>query len=207
LPRFPIWDDVRTFDGKPWCGQVDIVAGGFPCQDISCAGKGEGITGSRSGLWSEMARIIGEVRPRYAFVENSPMLVGRGLVRVLGDLAEMGYDARWCCLGSSSTGGYQGRERMWILANTDQISNCDERARWTRRDLHTRSGNTCKQWNVANENKKRKKDPENEGPEGGPKPRLVRLADEVANRMERISCAGNGQDPIVAATAWRILRG
>ncbi|HOR08358.1 MAG TPA: DNA cytosine methyltransferase, partial [Candidatus Fermentibacter daniensis] len=93
LPRFPIWDDVRTFDGKPWRGRVDVVCGGFPCQDISAAGKGAGITGERSGLWSEMARVIGEVRPRYAFVENSPMLTVRGLGTVLRDLAAMGYDA------------------------------------------------------------------------------------------------------------------
>lgn len=74
LPPFPVWDDVRTFDGRPWRGIVDVVSGGFPCQDISAAGKGAGIDGQRSGLWTEFARIIGEVRPRYAFVENSPML-------------------------------------------------------------------------------------------------------------------------------------
>ena len=90
FPRFPIWDDVRSFNGHEWRGKVDIVSGGFPCQDISCAGKGAGIDGERSGLWSEMARIIGEVRPKFAFVENSPMLVTRGLDRVLCDLAAMG---------------------------------------------------------------------------------------------------------------------
>jgi DNA (cytosine-5)-methyltransferase 1 len=74
LEPFPIWDDVCTFDGTPWRGKVDVVCGGFPCQDISAAGKGAGITGERSGLWGEMARIIGEIRPKYAFVENSPML-------------------------------------------------------------------------------------------------------------------------------------
>ncbi len=94
LPPFPIWDDIRTFDGRPWRGIAQVVSGGFPCQDISAAGKGAGITGSRSGLWSEMARIVGEVRPRYVWVENSPMLVSRGLAVVLGDLASLGYDAR-----------------------------------------------------------------------------------------------------------------
>ena len=116
LPKFPIWDDVTTFDGKPWRGKVDVVCGGFPCQDISAAGKGAGIEGKRSGLWSEFARIIGEVRPRYAFVENSPMLVGRGLAVVLGDLAEMGYDARWCILGADDIGAPHRRKRIWILA-------------------------------------------------------------------------------------------
>src|SRR5690606_19439133 len=81
LAPFPIWDDVRTFDGNPWRGIVDVVSGGFPCQDISAAGKGAGIDGERSGLWGEMARIIREVQPRFVFVENSPMLTSRGLGR------------------------------------------------------------------------------------------------------------------------------
>ena len=117
LPRFPIWDDVQTFDGRPWAGLVDVVSGGFPCQDISAAGKGAGIDGERSGMWSHMARIIGEVRPRFAFVENSPMLTSRGLGRVLGDLAEMGYDAEWGVLGAIDAGAPHIRERIWIVAH------------------------------------------------------------------------------------------
>ena len=91
LPAFPIWSDVCSFDGRPWRGLVDVVSGGFPCQDISAAGNGAGIDGERSGLWREMARIVGEVRPRFVFVENSPLLVRRGLAVVLGDLTELGY--------------------------------------------------------------------------------------------------------------------
>ena len=116
LPRFPIWDDVCTFDGKPWRGKVDVISGGFPCQDISSAGKGAGIDGARSGLWSEMARIIREVRPRFVFVENSPVLTIRGLGVVLGDLAEMGYDARWGVLGACDAGAPHRRDRIWIKA-------------------------------------------------------------------------------------------
>lgn len=104
LPPFPIWDDVCTFNGKPWRGLVDVISGGFPCQDISSAGKGAGITGARSGLWKEMHRIICEVRPRYAFMENSPMLTSRGLGTVLGDLAESGYNAAWLVLGAADVG-------------------------------------------------------------------------------------------------------
>ena len=118
LPRFPIWDDVSTFDGLPWRGHIDVISGGFPCQDISAAGKGAGISGARSGLWGEMARIIGEVRPRYVFVENSPLLVSRGLATVLGDLAEMGLDARWCVLGAHHVGAPHKRDRIWILAHS-----------------------------------------------------------------------------------------
>lgn len=116
LPPFPIWDDVRTFDGRPWRGRVDVVSGGFPCQDISAAGKGAGIGGERSGMWMEMARIIGEVRPRFVFVENSPMLTSRGLGRVLGDLAALGYDAEWGVLGAADVGAPHRRDRIWIVA-------------------------------------------------------------------------------------------
>ena len=114
LPTFPIWDDVQTFDGRPWRGIVDVVSGGFPCQDISAAGKGAGIDGERSGMWLHMARIIHEVRPKYVFVENSPMLTSRGLGRVLGDLASMGFDARWGVLGAADVGAPHQRDRIWI---------------------------------------------------------------------------------------------
>ena len=127
LPPFPVWDDVRTFDGRPWRGRVDVVSGGFPCQDISAAGKGEGITGEKSGLWMEMARIIGEVRPRYVFVENSPMLTSRGLGVVLGDLAAMGFDARWGVLGAADVGSPHLRERIWIVAYDPRIGRGERR--------------------------------------------------------------------------------
>jgi DNA (cytosine-5)-methyltransferase 1 len=119
LPPFPIWDDVQTFDGKPWRGIVDVVSGGFPCQDISVAGNGDGLDGERSGMWREMARIIGEVRPRYAFVENSPMLVTRGLERVLADLTAMGYDSRWGVISAADIGAKHKRERIWIVAHSN----------------------------------------------------------------------------------------
>lgn len=107
LPRFPVWDDVRTFNGHPWMGRIDVISGGFPCQDISAAGKGAGLDGERSGLWVEMARIIGEVRPEFAFMENSPMLVNRGLGRILGDLAEMA-NAQYAGAGQRSPYGVLG---------------------------------------------------------------------------------------------------
>ena len=118
LEAFPVWDDVCTFDGRPWRGIVDVVSGGFPCQDISVAGKGDGLDGERSGLWREFARILGEVRPRFAFVENSPALTIRGLGRVLGDLASLGYDARWGVLGADDVGAPHKRERIWIVGNS-----------------------------------------------------------------------------------------
>jgi len=119
LEAFPIWDDVQTFNGTKWRGIVDIVTGGFPCQDISAAGKGAGITGERSGMWKHFARIICEIRPRYAYIENSPMLVTRGLDVVLSDLAEMGYDAEWGVISAADCGAKHQRERIWILANSN----------------------------------------------------------------------------------------
>jgi len=117
LAPFPIWDDVQTFDGKPWRGLVDVVSGGFPCQDISSAGKGAGIEGSRSSMWKHMARIIGEVRPRYAFVENSPLLISRGAAMVIGDLTEMGYDCQWCIVSAQDVGAPHQRDRFWLVAH------------------------------------------------------------------------------------------
>jgi len=128
LPAFPIWDDVQTFDGRPWRGIVDVVSGGFPCQDISSAGKGAGLDGERSGMWREMARIIGEVRPRFAFVENSPVLTSRGLDRVLGDLAEMGFDAKWGVVSAADVGAPHRRDRIWIVAYSTSVARDEWRA-------------------------------------------------------------------------------
>ena len=116
LPKFPIWDDVRTFDGKPWRGIVQCVCGGFPCQDISAAGKGAGIDGTRSGMWHHMARVVGEVRPSYVFVENSPMLTSRGLGVVLADLSTLGFNAKWGVVSAADIGANHQRERIWIRA-------------------------------------------------------------------------------------------
>ena len=115
------WSDVKRYGdicdvtGKQ-LGYVDVITGGFPCQDISTTGKGAGIEGERSGLWKEMHRIIREVRPRYVVVENVAALLGRGIGVVLGDLAEIGYDAQWQCLPASAFGAPHRRNRVWIVA-------------------------------------------------------------------------------------------
>ena len=140
LPEFPIFGDIKEFDGTKWRGAVDVVCGGFPCQDISAAGKGAGITGKRSGLWSEMARVIGEVGPRFVFIENSPLLRTRGLSTVLKDLAEMGYDARWGVLGAWHVGAPHKRDRMWILACRPKASpntRCEQTG--TNKDIRPKS--------------------------------------------------------------------
>jgi DNA (cytosine-5)-methyltransferase 1 len=194
LPWFPIWDDVTTFDGKPWRGIADVVCGGFPCQDISSAGKGAGLSGERSGLWAEMRRIISEVEPQYVFVENSPMLTLRGLGIVLGDLASMGYDARWGVMGAIDTGAPHERERIWILADakSQRLQGSDIARSYgesQKERIHAQSAGSCS----------------GVGGWWSTEPDVGRVAHGVANRMERVRAIGNGQVPSVAALAWRIL--
>ena len=214
FPPFPIWDDVRTFDGRPWKGVVDVVSGGFPCQDISIAGKGCGIDGERSGLWSEMARIVGEVRPRYVFVENSPMLIRRGLDRVLGDLAEMGYDAVWGVVGAYDSGAPHRRKRLWILAYADcarELQQAEEGN--VQRNRACDSGE-----DVAHASGFGGEYDQNEarspaGKEAGrsrrwpPEPGVGRVVNGLPYRAHRIKALGNGQVPRVVALAWRVLLG
>lgn len=185
LPAFPIWDDVQTFDGKPWQGVVDVISGGFPCQDIASNGKGDGINGSRSGLWKEMARVVGEVRPQYVFVENSPMLTRRGLGTVLGDLAKLGFNAEWGVVSAAEVGAHHKRSRIWIVANSNNSNGGGERWRlwglqkcYQKRNLHT----------IFNQ------------------PEPLRVADGVANRLDRLKTLGNGQVPQVAAVSFELLK-
>jgi len=114
-PEVPKHEDVRTF---PPQGDyhVDLICGGFPCQDISVAGKGAGLAGARSGLWYEFARIIGEIRPRYVIVENVAALLARGMDAVLGTLSTLGYGAEWHVIPASAVGAPHRRERVWIVA-------------------------------------------------------------------------------------------
>jgi DNA (cytosine-5)-methyltransferase 1 len=252
LPPFPIWDDVQTFDGKPWRGIVDVVSGGFPCQDISSAGRGAGIDGKRSGMWREMARIIHEVQPRFAFVENSPMLTSRGLGTVLGDLASMGFDARWGVLGAADVGANHQRDRIWIIAKRrghvpyaqhnrirrweqqqESIKEENRKLAYTKelfcngsnnnirismeRETQSESGNDCWQKAISNTNLPQQ---QRGGISSGVQqkdsytcdsrwwevePDLGRVADGVAARVDRLKAIGNGQVPLCAATAWRIL--
>lgn len=129
LPAAPVWSDVTTFDGRELAGRVDLVVGGFPCQDISNAGRRAGILpGNRSGLWFEFLRVIRVVRPRYVFVENVAALLGRGLDIVLGTLAEVGFDAEWTTVRASDTGAPHQRERVFILAVADTDRSDRQRA-------------------------------------------------------------------------------
>lgn len=216
LKPFPIWSDVTTFDGKPWRGIIDIISGGFPCQDISAAGKGAGITGDRSGLWKEFARIISEVRPRFVFVENSPMLTIRGLGVVLGDLAELGFDAEWCCLSAADCGAWHERDRIWLLSTNTQYDGIGRREQQQKSnpqknatDFEKTGYASCfkQTYRTNGQSLGVKSWGGFSGIDGIEKvvARFCRVDDGMANRPYRISALGNGQVPRVAATAFTLL--
>jgi DNA (cytosine-5)-methyltransferase 1 len=268
LPPFPIWDDVQTFDGKPWRGIVDVVSGGFPCQDISAAGKGAGIDGERSGMWKHMARVVSEVRPRYVFVENSPMLVTRGLERVIGDLTALGYDTKWTVMGAADVGANHKRDRIWIVATdmaytsskgrkaNEHAGSIDGRAvcgsvsqqgengaeqhldntmftglegahdndkspRWIQQEPGQRCVEVSNSTSLglSGQGKHEQSSNSAQGREreavelvygSSPdfwaiEPNVGRVADGVAARVDRLKAIGNGQVPLCAATAWRLL--
>lgn len=183
--QFPIWDDVTTFDGRPWRGCVDIVSAGFPCQDVSTAGKREGIHGERSGLWFEACRVVREVRPRYVFIENTAGLLDRGMDAVLGSLASMGFDASWGVFSSCMFGAPHMRRRVFIVADAEGV-----KPGQLRRVECASEGKTP--WHVC-----RSED------ESG----VARTLDGVANRDERCAAIGNGQDATVVQAAWQTLTG
>jgi site-specific DNA-cytosine methylase len=112
VPCYPDITDLRGAEVEP----VDVLCGGFPCQDLSYAGAGAGLAGARSGLWSEYARLIGELRPRYVVVENVSALLARGLGVVLGDLATLGMDCEWGCIRAADVGAPHLRDRVWLVA-------------------------------------------------------------------------------------------
>lgn len=225
LPPFPIWDDVCTFDGKPWRGRVDVVSGGFPCQDLSAIGKGAGLDGARSGLWREMARIVDEVRPKFVFVENSPLLVQRGLSVVLKNLAEIGYDARWTIIGADDAGFPHHRKRFWLLGYP--IGTGLERHSG---DVQKTGGDSASVGSTTPPGlrfsgwQRAVSFPDNPTT-GNPEyqfcwiekqlwarrktrfvePSVGRVAHGVAHRMDRLTAIGNGQVPAVVKLAWEFL--
>ena len=190
LQPFPVWDDVRTFDGRPWRGIIDVVSAGFPCQDISTAGgpNRKGIDGEKSGLWREMRRIVDEVRPAFMFAENSPMLVHRGLGRIIADLDAIRFDAAWGVFSAADAGARHERERIWIVGknrDSDQVAAMSKRKVHSRPNAEPLRALQAEWWDSEN--------------------RMARTPDGVAHWMDRFAAIGNGQVPAVAAMAWKSL--
>jgi DNA (cytosine-5)-methyltransferase 1 len=194
LPAFPVFTDIRTFDARPYRGRADIVAGGFPCQDISTAGTGDGLDGERSGLWSEFERVLRAVRPQYAFIENSPAIVGRGLDRILSDLAALRFDARWCVLSAADLGAPHRRERAWILAHSVEVMG-QARARVVEQPREPAVQPWCYD-GIARDR---------EGRWVEMATQFSRMDDGMAYSVERTEAIGNGQVPSVAAAAFAML--
>ena len=153
-PEIPIYDDVRDITAERLVSDgisVDVITGGFPCQDISVAGKQAGIEGERSGLWTECARLIGELQPRYAIFENVTNLLngerGAWFKRVLWDISALGYDAEWHCVPASELGAHHHRDRIWIIAYPNGANSRDEQ-----QSKMQRNGPMDKWQTIANNN-------------------------------------------------------
>lgn len=184
LPKAPIWDDIQTLSGKGL--PIDLIYGGFPCQDISIAGNGKGLEGKRSGLIFEVFRLIDETQTPFIFLENVPNIRTKGAERICKELAERGYDCRWCCLSARDVGARHKRERWFLLAH----SKC--KGLHTRCKSEERSPSRCswfKQdyWSIE--------------------PNVGRVAHGISNRVDRIKCLGNSVVPIQVKKAFEILMG
>lgn len=177
LPRFPIWDDVRTFNGRPWRGAVDVVSGGFPCQPFSSAARGRNCA---PDLWPEMRRIVGECRPRWVFAEN----VAETPIRAAAaDLGADGYGCRIACISAADLAGVHRRARWWLVGDAHGEG---EPVGPEHVEVARVSGAATSVWTRD------------------PRERL-RVDDGMAHRVDRTRATGNGQVPAVAALAWRVL--
>jgi DNA (cytosine-5)-methyltransferase 1 len=232
-PEVPKHEDVRTF---PPQGEyaVDVICGGFPCQDISVAGKGAGLAGARSGLWHEFARIIGELRPSYVVVENVAALLTRGMGTVLGDLSTLGYDAEWHVIPASAVGAPHRRERVWIVAHAIGIGDAvrgdgssgapamagrrlhaggSQRNRGTRCAGQAGQG-SCDVADADHAGRQQQRRPESIRAEqpavecGGwwsVEPDVGRVADGVPARVDRLRCLGNAVVPQIVEIIGRAI--
>jgi DNA (cytosine-5)-methyltransferase 1 len=176
LPIFPIWDDIRTFDGRPWRGVIDVVSGGFPCQAFSTAASGNN---TADDLWPEMRRVVADVAPRYVFAEN---VSKKAIDHAADDLESMGYKTKAISLAASDLGADHVRERYWLLAHSDDEGKL---LRGLNAEVAIREGISSSVWQT--------------------KPDESRMDDGLAYRMDRFKATGNGQVPAVATTAWNLL--
>ena len=176
LPPFPVWDDVRTFDGRPWRGRVDVVSGGFPCQAFSSAASGRNVA---EDLWPEMRRIVGDVLPGCVFAEN---VTKRSIDKAADDLETMGYSVRCTKVSAADLGADHVRERYWLVAYADLHSELRQSLNAEMAKLSSLRSSVWEAFSAE-----------------------PRMADGMAHRMDRLAATGNGQVPAVAATAFNLL--
>lgn len=223
-PTVPCYEDVRSVAASA-VRPVDLLCGGFPCQDLSAAGRGAGLDGARSGLWSEFARLIGELRPRYVVVENVPLLRSRGLGRVLGEMAALGYDAEWDCVPACAVGAPHRRDRVWIVAYPQRSGLEGQRSQSGQPQVSEPrdSGSPVANANVLPElesNDAPRAKPRGGSREGAgrrgergrsggwpsawtPEPDVGRVAHGVPSRMDRLRSLGNALVPQIAEEIGR----
>ncbi len=191
-PGVPIYDDVRPITAERLAadgvGGIDAICGGFPCQDISDQGKRAGLGGERSGLWSELARIAGEIRPRYVIVENVSALLSLGMDRVLGDLAAIGFDAEWHCIPAGYIGAPHERDRLWIIAYPAQEPGLHQ----------SHFGQAAKRLRYDS-------DPWRAHPWDEANPRVCGVEDGVPDRVERTEALGNAVVPQIPELIGRAI--
>jgi len=224
FPGLHVWEgDVRLFDPSEYAGKVDCIHAGFPCQDISVAGKQAGVSeGTRSSLYREVLRIAGVVRPKQLFLENVSAILSNGLGTVLGDLAAMGYDTRWCCIRASDVGAPHHRDRWFAMAYA-KSKQCNGINNNTGKLMEHGSisefGNRSRSDDVAEtDSAQRQRDKRSE--RGEPEysdisitswwetePGLGRVANWIPNRVGQLKGYGNAQVPLQAAVAWKLLGG
>ena len=211
LNAAPIWDDVTTFDGKPWRGSVDLITAGFPCQPWASGGKGQGRDDPRN-LWPVTLRIIAEVRPTWILLENSPKLLQFSHKRnrkpyiehIIAQLAILGYVGRWGCLSAAALGFDHKRRRLWIAAHTSSQGrpivlrdNPPDRIAHHEKDGITLQTVTLDAvWNRLARLEERLGEPSVFGTDDG-----------LAHRVDRLAAIGEGQVPAVVAAAWELLKG
>ena len=216
-PSVARYEDARSV-GARCLSPVDLICGGFPCQDLSYAGKGAGIDGARSGLWSEFARLIRELRPRYVVVENVPALLSRGMGRVLGDLAASGYDAEWDCIPAQAVGAPHRRDRVFLVAYAPGIGCDGERASGSAVQVTVRGRDSRCCADVADADDQGEpgravndgaRDCLSESPQRDEwwesEPDVGRVAHGVPSRLDRLRCLGNAVVPQVAEHIGRMI--
>jgi len=222
IARAPVWDDVRTFDAGRWSGCVDIIYGGFPCQDISVAGRGAGLEGERSGLFFEVMRLAKEIQPAFVFLENVPAIRTRGLDVVVRALADAGYDCRWGALSAFDVGAPHKRERWFLLAHADRIDLRDVRRGrgGAHREGAGEPGDDGQDGHVGDSDGSRLEVGQGIGSDARQKlaapfgtnwwaiePGMGRVADGVSARVDRLKGLGNSVVPAQAREAFRRLLG
>ena len=203
----PIYDDVTQVDWSK-VPQVDMLSGGFPCQDISYAGKGAGIKeGTRSGLWKEFHKAIRHLRPKFVLMENVSALLTRGLDIVLGDLASLGYDAEWHCITAASVGAPHRRDRIFIIAHTNsnrkewgKQKGAMERGKDVSNAMQFESQGSSQEQVLRQRDLQRqlRRSRENFGGQWSVEPDVGRVAHGIPSRVDRIKCLGNAVVPQVA---------